>query len=59
MKRLVYLTIYISLFIQLITGILSFSGLFIKINKEDFALKEICKIFNMFLCQRHIGSFNQ
>ena len=41
MKRLVYLTIYISLFIQLITGILSFSGLFIKINKEDFALKEI------------------
>jgi len=41
MKKLIYLTIYISLFIQLITGILSFSGLFIKINKEDFALKEI------------------
>ncbi len=39
MKGLVYLTIYISLFVQLFIGILSFTGLFVKINKEGFGLK--------------------
>tara|TARA_B100000787_G_scaffold55830_1_gene40577 strand:+ start:694 stop:1374 length:681 start_codon:yes stop_codon:yes gene_type:complete len=38
---LVYKTIYLSLIVQIITTIISFNGLIIKLKKKDFVLKEI------------------
>ena len=44
MKQLINLSIYISLIIQFITGVLCFSGLFINIDNKDYVLKEILGI---------------
>ena len=40
-KKILILTFYISIIIQIISGIISFYGIFIKLDKEDKILNDV------------------